>query len=150
MVSAFGGGGALGVGAHVDPDRCPCRPGDDMAYAVCCRPLLLGESRAETAEALMRSRYTAYALGDLAHLQRTWHPRTLPLGLVLDPQLRWTGLTVVSSVDGGAADSEGIVAFEARWESGLGESLQRGVLRETSAFTRRAGRWVYVGPTEDG
>ena len=150
MVSAFGGGGALGVGAHVDPDRCPCRPGDDMAYAVCCRPLLLGESRAETAEALMRSRYTAYALGDLAHVQRTWDPRTLPAGLELDPQLRWKGLTVLSTVDGGPMASDGVVAFEARWESGRGESLQRGVLRETSAFTRRAGRWVYVGPTDDG
>jgi len=145
MVSAFGGGGALGVGAHVDPDRCPCRPGDDMAYAVCCRPLLLGESRAETAEALMRSRYTAYAMGSGDHLFRTWHPRTRPADIEPDQALTWIGLDVVDVVDGAADDTGGIVEFRAHWRSGEGRSRQSGTLHERSTFARRGGRWVYLG-----
>lgn len=135
--------GVLGV---LEPTLCPCGGGRQRAYADCCRPLVAGEALPETAEALMRSRYTAYAVGNLAHIERTWHPRTLPADLQLDAQLRWTGLTVSAVTDGGEADTTGTVAFTAAWESGTGSSLQRGVIDEVSRFDRRAGRWFYVGP----
>ena len=49
-------------GAATPTGACPC--GSLLAYAVCCGPLLTGERHAETAEALMRSRYTAFAVAD--------------------------------------------------------------------------------------
>ena len=123
-----------------DPfDRaCPC--GSGMDYDACCGPLLRGTARAETAEQLMRSRYCAHALGEADHLFRTWHPRTRPADVGTDPHLRWSGLTVLSTEAGGAYDDEGVVEFEARWESPRGS----GHLRERSRFVRRAGRWVYL------
>lgn len=87
----------------------------------------------------MRSRYTAYAVGHLDHVFRTWHPRTRPDGLSL-PDVEWLGLEVLRTVDGGPDDATGLVEFRARSRDASGEH----VLHETSRFERRAGRWVYV------
>jgi SEC-C motif-containing protein len=70
------------------PAVCPCGSGD--AFARCCGPLLAGEP-APSAERLMRSRYTAFARGDAAHLARTWHPRTRPERVDVDPRTRGPG-----------------------------------------------------------
>lgn len=131
--------GAFGT---VSGDPCPCAgPGERHQFGTHCGPLLRGEALPGTPEATMRSRYTAYALGDRDHLVRTWHPRTRPGELDLDPALRWVGLTVTR-----AEGDE--VTFEAHWMSGEGSTLQRGVLTETSLFERRGGRWLYVGASE--
>lgn len=85
----------------------------------------------------MRSRYTAYVVGDLPHLARSWHPRTRPDHLDLDDGTVWEGLTI----DGAWEEVDtAVVAFRAAWRRG-GE---REVLSERSRFVRRAGRWVYV------
>ena len=63
------------------PSTCPCGGGD---FDTCCGPALAGAVWPTTAEALMRSRYTAFAVGDVDHLWRTWHPRTRPAELTLD------------------------------------------------------------------
>ena len=115
---------------------CPC--GSALPYDACCGALHAGGA-APTAEALMRSRYTAFALRDPAYLLRSWHSTTRPRALVLDPDQEWTGLTVLSAA-GGLLDAEGTVAFRARWRHG-GET---GVLAETSRFVREDGRWVYL------
>jgi len=88
----------------------------------------------------MRSRYSAYAVGELDHVFRTWHPRTRPDSIEPDPALRWTGLAIVDVVDGGPSDQTGEVEFEAAYERG-GAAGRR---RERSRFERRHGRWVYV------
>jgi len=105
-------------------------------YDACCGPIVRNERPADTAEELMRSRYTAYALGDVDHLFRTWHPATRPDDLAELPQLDWLELEILDVVDGGPADDQGIVEFEARHTGGT--------LHERSRFVRRAGRWVYV------
>jgi SEC-C motif domain protein len=87
----------------------------------------------------MRSRYSAYVVGDADHVFRTWHPRTRPRDLTL-PDVDWQGLEVVRTLDGGPDDDTGVVEFEARSRDAAGEH----VLHETSRFVRRAGRWVYV------
>ncbi len=87
----------------------------------------------------MRSRYSAFVVGDEGHLFRTWHPRTRPADVDLD-DTQWLGLRVLDVRAGGASDAEGTVAFAARWVQGG----QRGTLRETSHFVRRAGRWFYL------
>jgi len=108
--------------------------------AACCGPYLAGESWPPTPAAVMRSRYTAYAVGDSDHLFRTWHPATRPADVDPDPGLVWTGLEIVSE---SGDETEGVVEFVAHWTSGEGRTRQRGALHERSTFTRRAGRWVY-------
>lgn len=88
----------------------------------------------------MRSRYTAYAVGDTDHLFRTWHPATRPTEVELDGALRWTRLDIL---DVAGDESEGVVEFAAHWTSGQAATRQDGVARERSTFTQRAGRWVY-------
>jgi SEC-C motif domain protein len=117
---------------------CPC--GTGQSYAGCCFPLHAGRGAAATAVELMRSRYSAFAVGDVDYLARTWHPRHRPDELTLDPAMDWVGLEVVDAHAGGPADAEGEVEFRASWRHGR----ERGVLHERSRFTRRAGRWVYV------
>ncbi|MFF2215995.1 YchJ family protein [Streptomyces antibioticus] len=112
---------------------CPC--GLPQAYDDCCGRYHSGGA-APTAEALMRSRYCAFVKGDAGYLVRTWHPRTRPEGLELDPGMRWTGLEVLA-VDGGTAfHANGTVEFRA--------SYRGGALHEVSRFERVDGAWVYV------
>lgn len=84
----------------------------------------------------MRSRYTAFAVGDARHLARTWHPRTRPDEIDLD-DIEWVGLVVEDAAEEGDAAT---VTFRAAWRRGT----ERGELAEHSRFVRRAGRWVYV------
>lgn len=96
----------------------------------------------------MRSRYTAFALGDMDHLQRTWHASTRPIALRDDPSTRWTGLDVVDTTGGGLFDPEGTVTFRAHFRV-LGPDGRAGdddSLYERSRFVREAGRWYYVAP----
>lgn len=118
---------------------CPC--GASVRYAACCGRWHAGplHLQAPTAEALMRSRYSAYVLGLLDYLRDTWHPRTRPALLEpTEPGLRWLGLDVKRQtvIDADHAS----VAFVAR--SKLGGRAHR--LHETSRFERVDGRWFYV------
>lgn len=84
----------------------------------------------------MRSRYCAFVRLDAGHLLRTWHPRTRPARLDLDPGMRWTGLEILGSTDGSAFHSTGTVTFRA--------SYRGGSLHERSRFERVDGAWMYV------
>uniref|UniRef100_A0A942SZ46 UPF0225 protein KHB02_13215 n=1 Tax=Neobacillus citreus TaxID=2833578 RepID=A0A942SZ46_9BACI len=120
-----------------DDARCPCLSGNP--YGECCGPLHAGAA-APTAERLMRSRFTAFALGLPDYLLQTWHPTTRPSSLTLDPSQRWQRLDIVSASSGGPFDARGTVTFRAWWRS----DGERGVLEETSTFVREGGRWSYV------
>lgn len=120
------------------PPPCPCGSGHPLPD--CCLPYLRREALPPTAEALMRSRYTAFTRRDDEHLWRTWHPRTRPDEVPIDPGVRWDGLTILDAADGGPDDQTGEVRFEARFTTLEGA----GVFREHSRFERRAGRWFYL------
>ncbi|MCV2393113.1 YchJ family protein [Actinotalea sp. M2MS4P-6] len=122
------------------PTRCPC--GTGLPYAECCGPLHSG-GRAASAEALMRSRFSAFALGDVAYLERTWHPSTRPADLSLDPELGWYRLDVLRTERGGLLDDAGVVEFRAYHRSPAG----RGSMHEVSRFVRESGAWFYVDGT---
>ena len=93
----------------------------------------------------MRSRYTAFALGNRDHVFRTWHPSTRPSEVSADPGTEWLGLTIHETEAGEATDESGVVEFTARYiDAGRGESL-----REVSLFRKRAGRWMYVAAMTD-
>ncbi|MFE2096784.1 YchJ family protein [Streptomyces sp. NPDC059468] len=113
---------------------CPC--GRPESYDACCGRCHSGSAAAPTAEALMRSRYSAFVKGDTKYLLRTWHPRTRPERLDLDPGMKWTGLEILGSTDGSAFHTTGTVTFRA--------SYRGGSLHERSRFERVDGAWVYV------
>lgn len=123
----------------MDEEACPCGVGDN--YDSCCGRLHKGDP-ARTAEQLMRSRYTAFAVGNTDYLVRTWHPSTRPRTITLDPAQRWTRLAVLETQQGGLFDTAGTVRFRALYTAGG----QRGTLAETSRFVREAGTWLYLGP----
>lgn len=120
------------------PVPCPCGRGE--TYADCCGPFHLGTATAPTAERLMRSRYAAFVVGDVAYVLATWHPSTRPAGLVLDADRRWLGLDVLAVTGGGLLDTTGEVEFVAR---SLTDG-RREVQSERSRFVRESGRWSYV------
>ncbi|MGO4691099.1 YchJ family protein [Glaciibacter sp. 2TAF33] len=122
------------------PTRCPCLGGD--TYDDCCGRFHRGDAEAPTAGLLMRSRFSAFAVGDVGYLLRTWHPLTRPKALDLDPGLRWYRLDILRSSQGGRGDSTGVVEFRAYYRDG-GDA---GVQHETSRFRREGRRWLYVGP----
>lgn len=92
----------------------------------------------------MRSRYSAFAVGDTGYLLRTWHSAARPRELTLDPALTWTRLAVLQTDRGGLFDATGTVGYRAVYV----QAGQRGVLAETSRFVREDGRWTYLGPEE--
>lgn len=124
----------------MDPSSCPC--GSGLPFTRCCGPYLEGHSLPTTAEALMRSRYTAFARLDEAYLLQTWHPSTRPheLGLKQQPPIKWLGLSIRHTQAGGEHDDTGSVEFVARYKvNGKAERLH-----EISRFVREAGRWFYL------
>jgi SEC-C motif domain protein len=127
--------------ARMDPLTCPCGLGED--YESCCGRLHAG-APAPTAESLMRSRYSAFAVGDTRYLLRTWHPSRRPRTLSLDPALRWTRLAILETRDGGLFDTTGTVQFRAVYV----QHGQRGVLAETSKFLRHDRDWTYLAPID--
>lgn len=88
----------------------------------------------------MRSRYSAFAVGDAGYLLRTWHPRTRPGSLELDPDVRWVRLDIQRTVRGGLGDTEGIVEFTAHAR----QDGRRTKQHEVSRFEKVAGDWLYV------
>lgn len=124
------------------PDSpCPC--GSGLALVACCGRYHAG-ALPENAEVLMRSRYSAYVVGDEAYLLATWHPHTRPACLDLDrePTVKWLGLTVKRHEDGG--DGTALVEFVARWKV-AGRATR---MHETSQFLREDGRWYYLTGTQ--
>jgi SEC-C motif domain protein len=123
---------------------CPC--GLDAAYAECCGALHAGRGQAATAEALMRSRYSAFCVNDQGYLLRTWHPLTRPARLEPDGRIRWRRLEVLAATGGSAFHTEGTVRFRAHFTVRGEED----VLVEHSRFVRHDGLWVYHGPLPEG
>lgn len=129
---------------------CPCgRTGGDLAkpesigvldFSDCCARYLnhFTETPAPDAEALMRSRYSAFVLGQRDYLLATWHASTRPAALELDGSAKWLGLDVRSHqlID----DNHAEVEFVARYREG-GRAVR---LHERSRFVREDGRWQYV------
>ena len=132
------------------PAACPC---GGAAYGSCCGPLIAGEQLAVTAEQLMRSRYSAFALAvsdpkAVEHLLRT-HPEPGQTAVARRKALnkscrniQWLSLKVLDCQNGDPLDQHGTVTFEARWRDC---DRREGVLRECSRFGRgESGEWLYL------
>ena len=93
----------------------------------------------------MRSRYSAFAVGDTGYLLRTWHPSTRPAALDLEPAQRWTRLEILKTTGGSAFHTEGTVEFRAHYTlHGHADSQH-----EHSRFVREDGAWVYLDALPD-
>ncbi len=124
---------------------CPCgrthaagKAAQPLSFGACCAPVLANPSSAADAQALMRSRYTAFALGRADHLLATWHPSTRPAELALDGDVKWLGLEVRHhrALDADHAEVEFVA--RSRW-AGRGQRLH-----EVSRFVRELGQWFYL------
>jgi SEC-C motif-containing protein len=120
---------------------CPCSA--NKLFKSCCEPLLRGKMVAKTPVQLMRSRYSAYALGGYGkYLLDTWLPSAatgLSSASLSVRSIDWVGLNIVSKSQQGQT---GFVEFKAAYLDESGESV---VHHEKSVFSRIDGRWFYVG-----
>jgi SEC-C motif-containing protein len=121
---------------------CPCSSG--LAYAACCEPYVSGVKNAPTAEALMRSRYSAYTEHAVDYIIDTCtkdEKDKIDIKQTRDwsEKSKWLGLKIIAAEKGGPADNEGTVEFEASYErDGLVDKHH-----EKAKFKRREGRWLY-------
>jgi SEC-C motif-containing protein len=122
---------------------CPC--GTGLELAACCGPIIAGERPAPTAEALMRSRYTAYVEENVPYIRDSHDPESresFDEAATGDWARRatWLGLEVLSTSAGGAGDQQGEVEFVARFRDERGVEHRH---HERSTFIRRDGRWYF-------
>ena len=121
---------------------CPC--GSGLAYAECCQPYIAGAKNAPTAEALMRSRYTAYVEHAIDYIVETCvHDEKDKIDVRetknWSEKSTWLGLKILSTEKGGADDTEGSVEFQALYEMGGLRDTQH----EKAGFIKKDGRWFY-------
>ncbi|MBR1920421.1 MAG: YchJ family protein [Kiritimatiellae bacterium] len=123
-------------------DICPCKSG--KTFGECCGPIIAGERKAETPEALMRARYSSYATGDVAFLKTS---ATEAVQSEFSEQsaaawsraAQWHGLEIISTDEGGPDDSEGTVEFRALYTANR-EFCNH---HEVAQFVREADGWKF-------
>ena len=116
---------------------CPCQWQAQRLYADCCGRYTDSVEAAPSAEALMRSRYSAFVREQADYLLRTWHPSTRPKHMDFEPT-QWLGLQVEASDN--SDDNHATVTFGARYKVN-GKAFK---MHETSRFVRENGAWLYV------
>ncbi len=125
---------------------CPC--GSGLWFAKCCKQIISGKKVAETAEQLMRSRYTAYTRANIAYIQASM---TVPAAEGFDAEsaqqwaqeAQWQKLRILKTTGGGTEDQNGTVEFSAEYRL----DGQTHTLRENSRFIRQNQRWLYYDGT---
>jgi SEC-C motif domain protein len=125
--------------------KCPCQSGLD--FDECCEAFLSGRALPDTAEKLMRSRYTAYTKSDIAYIKRTLAPENHSEfdeagALAWAKSSRWKSLQIISKQSGEPDDNQGVVEFIACFEDQAGTRFEH---HEVSKFRKdRTGQWLFV------
>ena len=123
--------------------KCPC--GSGLNFEKCCKPYISGKKNAPTAEALMRSRYSAYVEHAIDYIVETCssdEKERIDVQQTREwsEKSTWLGLKIISTEKGGTRDEEGVVEFEASYEAnGLEENHH-----EIASFKKQNGRWYYT------
>ena len=138
-----------GLCAGMDLSICPCRKTASarLSYAECCQPYVEGRAQAPSAEALMRARYSAFAVGAIDYLVETVAPEArsdMDRGSLeaWSRESDWLGLDIVETVEGKPGDSKGVVEFTAHFSRG--GQREAHVERSTFRFDTMGGRWYFV------
>lgn len=118
-----------------------CLCGSDLNYSACCGRYHSGEELPATAEQLMRSRFTAYALRDVNYLLTTWDAGKRPANIDFSKETaQWQKLQILSCKKGSAKDSKGLVEFKAFYSQD-GEDY---FMHEISRFVKNSQNWQYL------
>ena len=126
--------------------QCPCQSGE--VFRRCCEPLIGGLKQAETAEQLMRARYTAYTQIQMDFIEKTHDPKTrrdidMQASREWAETTKWQGLEIIETKQGGVDDEFGTVEFKATYETDEGLHHHQ----ELSQFHKRDGVWFYSDST---
>ena len=122
--------------------QCPCHSG--KMYKKCCEPFITGVQQAETAEQLMRARYTAYTQVEMDFIEKTHDPKTrrttdMKANREWAETTKWQGLEIIEAKQGGREDEVGTVEFKAQFETEDGLQDHH----ELSLFRKREGKWYF-------
>lgn len=118
-----------------------CFCGSNSPYSQCCEPFHSGLQNAPTAQALMRSRYSAYVLKNASYLLATWYKSTRPKAIDFSHEnVIWQKLDILHIKKGEVKDDKGKVEFNALYE----QDGQPFVMHEISRFKKFGGKWFYV------
>lgn len=122
-----------------------CFCGTKLEYKDCCGAIHSGERKANTAEELMRSRYSAFVLASIDYILDTYSFGTRPVDqreeiLLWSQSVEWLGLKVISTEKGRENDSVGWVEFKADFI----EEGEKQIMHEKSFFQKENDAWVYV------
>jgi len=125
---------------------CICRCGSGLDYQNCCAPFHDGLALPVTAEALMRSRFSAYCLRNASYLLATWDDGSRPAQLdFAGDRQHWLKLEVLACQQGEIADAQGVVEFNAYFI----EAGRQWLLHECSRFLKKQGCWFYLDGVVD-
>ena len=118
-----------------------CLCGSQVDYSSCCQPFHDNEKLPDSAESLMRSRFTAYAMQKTDYLLKTWDVSKRPEDINFSKEEAvWTKLAIVSTKKGSTKDSKGLVEFKAYYRL----ENEEYVMNEVSRFKKKAGQWMYL------
>lgn len=121
---------------------CPCS--SQTSFENCCSPILEGEP-AQSAEQLMRARYTAYTQVNMDFIEKTHDPSTVKKTNMEEnkawaEQTEWTGLEILQTEQGQADDDWGKVEFRAHFKA----NGEPGTHHEVSEFNKKKGSWYFT------
>ena len=120
-------------------ENCLC--GSGLLYQACCGRFHSGEQLPVSAEALMRSRFTAYARQDIAYLLTSWDKGKRPARIDFSKETaKWHGLQILNTKKGKAGDKKGVVEFKAFYTQDDEEYF----MHEISRFVKNGQRWLYL------
>ncbi len=126
-------------------ENCLC--GAAAPYHACCGRYIDTAKSAPTAEALMRSRYSANVRQNEAYLKESWYPSTCPATILEASPPKWLGLKIIDTDAGQPGEKQGRVEFVARYKI-AGKAYR---LHEKSDFVFENGQWLYLrGRLEQG
>ena len=129
--------------------QCPCNI--DKKYSDCCQKAHQNIGLVSSAEALMRSRYSAFVLANMEYLQKSHHSKTRPSKKEKrdiekwTKSVKWLKLEVLNTINGTLNDATGTVEFKAFFM----ENGAINCIHENSKFTIENKHWVYVGANEE-